>query len=145
MKIKASSDGILKDILKEELSKKYTRYLKRQNALYYINGFESKNYYEVKKGDIIEIKFESKINKEEKIFILDDETISLLKQKIYDLQYYNYDEKYVNIKIKDGHQWNLKIKYSNTEKIVHGDNKYPTNYDDLINIINLLKEKNNIQ
>lgn len=68
MKIKASSDGILKDILKEELSKKYTRYLKRQNALYYINGFESKNYYEVKKGDIIEIKFESKINKEEKIF-----------------------------------------------------------------------------
>ena len=63
MKIKASSDGILKDILKEELSKKYTRYLKRQNALYYINGFESKNYYEVKKGDIIEIKFESKINK----------------------------------------------------------------------------------
>lgn len=68
MKINASSDGILKDILKEELSKKYTRYLKRQNALYYINGFESKNYYEVKKGDIIEIKFESKINKEEKIF-----------------------------------------------------------------------------
>lgn len=68
MKIKASSDGILKDILKKELSKKYTRYLKRQNALYYINGFESKNYYEVKKCDIIEIKFESKINKEEKIF-----------------------------------------------------------------------------
>lgn len=104
------------------------------------------NIYEI---DFFNKKFiytkQNKINKEEKIFILDDETISLLKQKIYDLQYYNYDEKYVNIKIKDGHQWNLKIKYSNKEKIVHGDNKYPTNYDDLINIINLLKEKNNIQ
>ncbi len=104
------------------------------------------NIYEI---DFFNKKFiytkQNKTNKEEKIFILDDETISLLKQKIYDLQYYNYDEKYVNIKIKDGHQWNLKIKYSNTEKIVHGDNKYPTNYDDLINIINLLKEKNNIQ
>lgn len=104
------------------------------------------NIYEI---DFFNKKFiytkQNKINKEEKIFVLDDETISLLKQKIYDLQYYNYDEKYVNIKIKDGHQWNLKIKYSNKEKIVHGDNKYPTNYDDLINIINLLKEKNNIQ
>lgn len=104
------------------------------------------NIYEI---DFFNKKFiytkQNKTNKEEKIFILDDETISLLKQKIYDLQYYNYDEKYVNIKIKDGHQWNLKIKYSNKEKIVHGDNKYPTNYDDLINIINLLKEKNNIQ
>lgn len=104
------------------------------------------NIYEI---DFFNKKFiytkQNKINKEEKIFILDDETISLLKQKIYDLQYYNYDEKYVNIRIKDGHQWNLKIKYSNKEKIVHGDNKYPTNYDDLINIINLLKEKNNIQ
>ena len=104
------------------------------------------NIYEI---DFFNKKFiytkQNKINKEEKIFILDDETILLLKQKIYDLQYYNYDEKYVNIKIKDGHQWNLKIKYSNKEKIVHGDNKYPTNYDDLINIINLLKEKNNIQ
>ena len=104
------------------------------------------NIYEI---DFFNKKFiytkQNKTNKEEKIFILDGETISLLKQKIYDLQYYNYDEKYVNIKIKDGHQWNLKIKYSNTEKIVHGDNKYPTNYDDLINIINLLKEKNNIQ
>ena len=104
------------------------------------------NIYEI---DFFNKKFiytkQNKINKEEKIFILDDETITLLKQKIYDLQYYNYDEKYVNIKIKDGHQWNLKIKYSNKEKIVHGDNKYPTNYDDLINIINLLKEKNNIQ
>lgn len=104
------------------------------------------NIYEI---DFFNKKFiytkQNKTNKEEKIFILDDETISLLKQKIYDLQYYNYDEKYVNIKIKDGHQWHLKIKYSNKEKIVHGDNKYPTNYDDLINIINLLKEKNNIQ
>lgn len=104
------------------------------------------NIYEI---DFFNKKFiytkQNKTNKEEKIFILDDETILLLKQKIYDLQYYNYDEKYVNIKIKDGHQWNLKIKYSNKEKIVHGDNKYPTNYDDLINIINLLKEKNNIQ
>ena len=104
------------------------------------------NIYEI---DFFNKKFiytkQNKTNKEEKIFILDDETILLLKQKIYDLQYYNYDEKYVNIKIKDGHQWNLKIKYSNKEKIVHGDHKYPTNYDDLINIINLLKEKNNIQ
>ena len=104
------------------------------------------NIYEI---DFFNKKFiytkQNKTNNEEKIFILDDETILLLKQKIYDLQYYNYDEKYVNIKIKDGHQWNLKIKYSNKEKIVHGDNKYPTNYDDLINIINLLKEKNNIQ
>lgn len=70
MKINASSDGILKDILKEELSKKYTRYLKRQNALYYINGFESKNYYEVKKGDIIEINLNLKLIKKKKYLII---------------------------------------------------------------------------
>ena len=99
--------------------------------------------------DFINKKFiytkQNKIDKEEKIFNLDNETISLLKQKIYDLNYFDYNDNYVNIKIKDGHQWDLKIKYYNKEKIVHGDNKYPDNYDDLINIINLLKEKNNIQ
>lgn len=104
------------------------------------------NIYEI---DFFNKKFiytkQNKTNKEEKIFILDDETISLLKQKIYDLNYFDYNDNYVNIKIKDGHQWNLTIRYSNKEKIVHGDNKYPDNYDDLINIINLLKEKNNIQ
>lgn len=99
--------------------------------------------------DFINKKFiytkQNKIDKEEKIFNLDNEIISLLKQKIYDLNYFDYNDNYVNIKIKDGHQWDLKIKYSNKEKNVHGDNKYPDNYDDLINIINLLKEKNNIQ
>ena len=88
---------------------------------------------------------ENVVMNEEKIFNLDNGIISLLKQKIYDLNYFDYNDNYVNIKIKDGHQWDLKIKYSNKEKNVHGDNKYPDNYDDLINIINLLKEKNNIQ
>ena len=110
-----------------------------------LNKFGGKKKVNLNKADEKEKRNLNKIDKEEKIFNLDNETISLLKQKIYDLNYFDYNDNYVNIKIKDGHQWDLKIKYYNKEKIVHGDNKYPDNYDDLINIINLLKEKNNIQ
>jgi hypothetical protein len=68
MQIKAFRDGILKDILKEELSKKYIRYLKRQNALFYLNGHEIKNYYEIKKDDLIDIEFSQATNKEERLY-----------------------------------------------------------------------------
>ena len=68
MQIKSLRDGILKDILKEELSKKYMRYLKRQNALFYLNGQEIKNYYEVKKDDLIDIEFSQATNKEERLY-----------------------------------------------------------------------------
>lgn len=68
MEITALCDGILKDILIKQLSKKYTRYLKRQKANYYINGKEAQTFYQVNAGDIIKIEFESIINKYEILF-----------------------------------------------------------------------------
>lgn len=61
---------ILKDALINEYSKKYVRYLKRQNAIFYKNNEIIKNYEQVYNGDLIKIEFESTYQKEEILYDL---------------------------------------------------------------------------
>ncbi len=50
---------ILKDFLNEVLSRKLYKSLKRRNVIYYINGLESKNYFEVLLNDKLIIEYDS--------------------------------------------------------------------------------------
>lgn len=64
----ASIDGLIKDNIKDVLSKKYYRFLKRQNCKFYLNDNEVYNYSLCKMGDRITIEFDDFINKEEQLF-----------------------------------------------------------------------------
>lgn len=63
-----SKNLTLKEALINEYSKKYVRYLKRQNAIYYKNGQIIKNHENVYIGDVIKIKFEAIHQKEELLY-----------------------------------------------------------------------------
>ena len=52
----------------------------------------------------------------------------------------NYEKSYVNRLIKDGCQWKLNIKTLFKEKAVHGDNAYPDNFDQLIELNNYIEK-----
>lgn len=71
MDIICEKTSILKEYLLEKYSKKYVRYLKRQNARFMINGKISRLNEIVSYGDEIKIEFEGIINKEEKQFNYD--------------------------------------------------------------------------
>ncbi len=64
----ASIDGMIKDNIKDSLSKKFYRYLKRQNVRFFVNQKESFNYTIVKKGDVISFEFIDTIQKDENEF-----------------------------------------------------------------------------
>lgn len=71
MVIVCDETSVLKDYLLKMYSKKYVRYLKRQNAKFYINGRLSRLHEMVNCLDEIKIEFERITNKEEKLFDYD--------------------------------------------------------------------------
>lgn len=67
VKINAS----IKDIIKMEMSKKYYRYLKRQNANYYLNGKVARTHEMAQPGDLIAVEFDEIQCKDEMTFDYD--------------------------------------------------------------------------
>lgn len=114
--------------------------------LYYSSGsvlFRMFSIYEVdfqkKEFTYSEEKYGEVIKK--KTIILDDEFLLLLQKTIYESKYYDWEEHYVNRRVKDGHQWKVIIAYANKEKIVNGSNARPENFIEFLKVIELLKEK----
>lgn len=75
IEIIASIDGYLKENIKKELSKKYYRFLKRQEAHFYVNNEEVNTAHNVKSGDKIIISFNDFTQKDE---ILYDHPLDIL-------------------------------------------------------------------
>lgn len=114
--------------------------------LYYSSGsvlFRMFSIYEVdfqkKEFTYSEEKYGEVVKK--KTIILDDEFLLLLQKTIYESKYYDWEEHYVNRRVKDGHQWKVIIAYANKEKIVNGSNARPENFIEFLKAIELLKEK----
>lgn len=115
------------------------------NYFYYQSGsvlFRMFTIYEVdflsKKFTFIQEKHgQVEIKKE---FILNDELLAVLKNKIFLMKYYKLKDNYCNPLVKDGHQWKLIIGYRKSKKTISGSNKRIENFSQLMEIIDLLKK-----
>ncbi len=58
LEFKIEYDSILKDYIKENVSRKFMRHLKNMNAKYILNGVDVKNYTNVYKGDTLKVQYE---------------------------------------------------------------------------------------
>lgn len=67
---------------------------------------------------------------------IDQKLAKDLKQKIFKLEYYNYQENYINKRFHDGNQWSLLVEYKKGTIVSSGSNAYPENYNLLKQFIN---------
>jgi len=56
--------------------------------------------------------------------------------ELVSLDIFSWDKNYTDENVLDGGGWSLKIEYENNEFLeINGDNAYPSNYDNFINIL----------
>ena len=56
--------------------------------------------------------------------------------ELVSLDIFSWDKKYTDENVLDGGGWSLKIEYENNEFWeINGDNAYPSNYDNFIDIL----------
>lgn len=114
--------------------------------------------FEFRSGSIQAKRFKNyKIDFDESMIIYYDEIDSLFKNEyikqlheqdaielfssIDNLEYYNWNEKYIHKRIKDGHQWSIKITSKNNKNFIfNGSNAYPNNWEKVSNLIQKINE-----